>query len=460
MLLKGMMLDILTRSRAAIGVVLLAIAFGGGMLFQAVPLALALPLETPEESEHNSVKQITELTTYYLHPQPARIPDAIRNIGVWHRTTKDPLSFAIGFFAAVFEQHPEKTTEWLKARAPGDEIAEIVLLNALWLAGLPRETVSAMQALGWSQDRIASMSQRLTRIPELGAYRVATGADQDMFWGAFYASGDEKYVLKVLECYVETANSGIKAEDIAAVAAGISDPTRRTNLRESLQQYSNTARLQAGIAAAALWSLGSNAAQHRRVHQILARYVHQHEYEVVTRTLARQVAMGGPKAVRESSKGRVELILMMTQDPTFRETQVPLFFSGGKPVVPERIFNRGQPIFVVIIMATFSRTKAQINASFVDPTERIIHMDPQTFPSWETKEESAIGTVLIRLELNNRSSPGLYRTEITVRPTQGPMIVSEMSFLVEEEGRALAQVRDMVPGAGIEPAREFPPTGF
>lgn len=406
----------------------------------AVTVALLVAAQTladTTKSDRERAARISGLmTAYYNHPQPELIPEIIRNIGTLRRTTKDPLPSLTGFLAGVFRQHPDKVNSWITAKSEGNAEAETVLINALWLAGLRSVAQTAMNEFRWPSDRVSSVKSSLANVPEIGEYTARVPADQDMLWGAFFASGDTKYVQKILEAYTDVANlPNVPAEDIAFVADSTVDPAKRDQLKERTQHYSQDIKRRLLIASAALWSLSANAIQHGRVHQALAQYVRQHEYGPAMRVLARHVARSGPKFMRGGFTGPVQVFLAMTQDPSFAQTQVPEIFKGkeGHPVVPDRIFDRTNPIFLAVIAATKSPAKARVDTEVIDPEGRRIRFRPDVLPRGDVKEEASITTSLIPMELTATSPPGMYFAEVTVRPTEGPVIFFGISFLIEEK---------------------------
>lgn len=169
-------------------------------------IATAQPVTTVKTFQELNVF----LHSYYLQPRPDLVADAIRALSssavLSDETTVPPIA---GFFSEVFAANPEKLAEWQTLIEEQDERAK----NALNLA------LSISQAGGALQIKDMSASAN------------------DLFWGAFFASGKPEYVLKLvdqLKYYDERDDAGL-------FAAG----------------------------AAAKWSLASNARQHEKVRSIL-----------------------------------------------------------------------------------------------------------------------------------------------------------------------------------------------
>ena len=161
------------------------------------------PLSTPEDLDRFMNK-------YYLAPQPDRIADAMLML-----TTSGVLQIPeavgpiTGFFSEVLLTTPARASEWQSVIAKQGGFARSVLDSAM----------------SWSKQG--------------GALKLPgrSGQMNDIYWGAFFASGNPVYVKKLLE--------------IAAFAEERNDFNLWT------------------IGATAKWSLASNSRQHPVVHSIL-----------------------------------------------------------------------------------------------------------------------------------------------------------------------------------------------
>src|ERR1700682_2008236 len=184
-------------------------------------------LRTPEDFD-------AFMNTYYLQPQPEAIAYAIRALspsGVLQ------IPQAVGpiaaFFSEVLAANPARLGEW----------------QAIVDKQPPVTTLALGRALSWSKaGGVLGLDERS---PEMN----------DLYWGAFFASGNPAYVTKVLEMvpFAEERND--------------------FNLWKT--------------GASAKWSLASNARQHNLVRMILEgakRAADKHTQDLITELLTRDPA--------------------------------------------------------------------------------------------------------------------------------------------------------------------------
>lgn len=160
-------------------------------------------LKTPEDLD-------AFMNKYYLQPRPDRIAEAIGMLstsGVLQNA--EAVAPITGFFSEVFTANPSRLAEWQPIIAKQPAVSRSMLDSAL----------------SWS--KAGGVLQLQGRSPQMN----------DVFWGAFFASGNPAYVKKVLE------------------VAPFAEERNDFNLWST--------------GATAKWSLASNARQHPLVHSIL-----------------------------------------------------------------------------------------------------------------------------------------------------------------------------------------------
>lgn len=142
---------------------------------------------------------------YYLNPQPELITDAIELIVKQGYTSNENIyGSMMGFFTYVFSHNEDRREEWLNVINKQDDKTKEFFLEAM--------------------D---------TNIEELISKTEISPILNDMYWGAFFASGDVSYIDKLI------------------------DKLQYINERENKDLF-----LAAGTAK---WSLGSNALFHPKV---------------------------------------------------------------------------------------------------------------------------------------------------------------------------------------------------
>lgn len=140
------------------------------------------------------------LETYYLNPKPAELPQAIQNLsrsGYFDRN--ENTAVAIGFFASVFAQHPERVEGWLRQVTSLPERHQRLLAAALWQAG-HRGSDTMLRRLALHSpvraevERLASIdSQAIADTP------VRSPSSLRLQWGAFLATGQDRHIVSIME---------------------------------------------------------------------------------------------------------------------------------------------------------------------------------------------------------------------------------------------------------------------
>jgi hypothetical protein len=140
---------------------------------------------------------------YYEQPRPDEFVRAVYSLsraGYFDGDTAPDT--AIGFFAVVFKQNPQRVERWLRTSAPLlTDRPQRILAMAAWLAGSPygAERVRALSAYNDREER-AAMLQMIARgsPPAIKDWPVTSEGAMNLQWGAFLASGNERYVTNVL----------------------------------------------------------------------------------------------------------------------------------------------------------------------------------------------------------------------------------------------------------------------
>lgn len=186
------------------------------------------------------------MSHYYEAPQPDQVVSAAFGLSrsgyfdsAEHRTT------AIGFFAGVFSQNPERVQHWVSAFRDLPTADERLMASALWYAGSPAGAERLRALARRSNPEMRAEIEQLVaqQPPSLRNTPVQSEGSLNLQWGAFLATGDSQYVVNVL------------------AALGSREP---------------------GLSNQARFALARNATAHRKV------------YEICQTQLARQ-----PDAVRE-----------------------------------------------------------------------------------------------------------------------------------------------------------------
>jgi len=182
---------------------------------------------------------------YYLDPDPDRVPRFLRELeehGVLEREgSAEPM---IGFLSHVMAANPERLSAWFP---PDDRIfldERAVYYRALWQADVPEAKAILDDVQERGPDELAARlrEMRSTSPRPILERPVTSPGALDVLWGAFFASGDVRYIEAIISV-VEGSASGY--EEIV-------------------------------IQGAAAWSLRANARQHELVYRTCKDYVDEH----------------------------------------------------------------------------------------------------------------------------------------------------------------------------------------
>lgn len=177
------------------------------------------------------------LTYFYLRPRPDQFVQVYRAIaeGLEFQVDANFPSLS-AFFGHVMRQYPERIGKWSEDLSSLPVSYLPILYYSLGMA----DTDESREALKRLADKTTGTDQRIIYrvlgqgLPSSLTMEVRTGKDLDMLWGAFLATGDSRYVRRVIETLGKNIPVTAKGEGIV-------------------------------LGGAAEWSLRSNAWSHSRV---------------------------------------------------------------------------------------------------------------------------------------------------------------------------------------------------
>lgn len=177
----------------------------------AAPAIANLPREVVVDdlSEYNT---LTWFNQYYKNPQPELVPHRVAilsRMGTFE--DKTAAAQAVGFFAKVFAQNPEKVQGWFTTFRELPLRDQRVLAAGLWLSGVDNadtqlRLVGARLGSTLVEELLASSPRALREIP------IDSDLAMHAQWGAFVASGDSVYIGNILTA------AGSKQQQIAEAA--------------------------------------------------------------------------------------------------------------------------------------------------------------------------------------------------------------------------------------------------
>jgi len=141
---------------------------------------------------------LTWVNQYYKNPQPDLLVKRayiLSDMGYFEQEGQP--AQAIGFFAALFAQHPEKVDGWIASFRGLPVKHQRLMAAAAWLAGQPR---------GESRLRELSTGTELAELTALvgqksaGLAQTPVLSQSSMYlqWGAYLATGKETHIINIL----------------------------------------------------------------------------------------------------------------------------------------------------------------------------------------------------------------------------------------------------------------------
>ncbi|MGA7827416.1 MAG: hypothetical protein WCA04_07145 [Geobacteraceae bacterium] len=219
-----------------------------------VPLQLKftlVPADSANEPAMSEAELIDFMVNYYLHPRPEKLPQAVQAMHKMGYLQKETAAAPISsFLSVIFQSNSaaiESTLADFSSYLPAEQQ---ILLTALWLADSEQSKLS-LQTLLVSQDNKAGDTNAdflKSAPPKIDELPIESPEVLDMLWGAFMATGEEKYVIPIISVLPYSTING----DIPRLLVG----------------------------GSAKWSLTSNAIQHKRVLDICVSQLEKQPKEV------------------------------------------------------------------------------------------------------------------------------------------------------------------------------------
>ncbi|MDZ4814963.1 MAG: hypothetical protein SGI71_01700 [Verrucomicrobiota bacterium] len=160
-----------------------------------------VPAKNLEPAVYEVLKILEWTSFYYQKPQPDLTVKMIKNMsskGLFSNPASHP--GILGFFSQLFALNGDKIKFWFGELngLPADD--RKILWLALWYANTP-ETKALLTSLSAQADpetRTGIEALLKNPAPALMTMDIKSPASMEILWGAFYATGDERYVLRVM----------------------------------------------------------------------------------------------------------------------------------------------------------------------------------------------------------------------------------------------------------------------
>jgi hypothetical protein len=229
------------RERLGIGccALMLAGAAIAGPLVESASAQGARPQPTVNTAAPASITSSDDLvqwmTYYYLHPQPDLLVPALLFADTSGMIDKGQAPLT-AFVSRVFVQNPSRIAGWTEQLKALSSRSKPMLWSALWWSNTLEGKQSLEQLLTTLNEKQATvvLSQMAHPAQPMETMDIKTPEVLDELWGAFSATGDEKYVDRLITVL-------------------------------PWQYSANGDYMRMTIGSAARWSLTSNAQQHPAV---------------------------------------------------------------------------------------------------------------------------------------------------------------------------------------------------
>jgi hypothetical protein len=236
-----------------------------------------------------------EITTFYKAPsatKAGRILEAfMKSETAQNRSSHPPMA---GFLAGVFVKYPKDIDRIVPRKI--DDLTTYTVALALRFSGQSERSeklLAGLSAKGFLKP------QMIDAFPaSLESYAPTTSTDFDILWGASFATGDSRYVAKIMDRYASVAKDETTTNALLTIAKTFAV---RGDLEWMHEKYSEEERATLINTATALWELNSNAEQHDFVRDYVSGYMQAHPGDFPSKGLLCE-AKADCKAVGDLSK--------------------------------------------------------------------------------------------------------------------------------------------------------------
>ncbi|WP_137042584.1 hypothetical protein [Pseudolabrys sp. FHR47] len=232
-------------------------------------IILALATAAHGQQPRASATEEQTLAFFYKDPKPERMARLMEALA----TSQAPANAyppVAGALTIILLKQPSVLEKVMPANLTPQ--AATAIAAAVTLSGGPPISDTARTRLGkagrdnWLSLEFANLPDRLDDLV------VRTPTHLDLLWGAALASGDPRYVRKIIGYFAATANeSELVAIDVARTAVAMAGGPKEI-YNELKSKYGEKGR-QIIFAGVALWALQSNARQHEFVDREVAAYL-------------------------------------------------------------------------------------------------------------------------------------------------------------------------------------------
>jgi len=188
------------------------------------------PSPAPEVQELPRLAQ-PPFSFYYQNPKPDMIPSLLPELQKQGSLDLGHMA-AAGFLSQVFHDNPDRLAGWAPAIWKLDESARAYVWLSIWFSNTEPARKLLHEAVPKEKGSAAQSLSKLIEgtPPPLDQYEVKSGQVLDLLWGAFYATGRQEYVARIIDCLPWTLKTG--KDDVQQMAIGkVAEWSLRENAR-------------------------------------------------------------------------------------------------------------------------------------------------------------------------------------------------------------------------------------
>lgn len=200
-------------------------------------------VHTASASER-SVSAVDIMMNFYRLPDPDVFPDLVKvldqeDVFKNNSTTRAPTLY---FMSEVFRLYPEKAAEWCRAFTKERPFLRYGVGLAITCSDVPNAVMYAVKYLDLTEEQKRILKEEIrpydpTKEEYVNAFVL------DVLWAMFSASGDTRYVHRVIDALDEKLPDGSSNVAIIAAEWSLEGQARQHSIvRETLIERSKTAK--------------------------------------------------------------------------------------------------------------------------------------------------------------------------------------------------------------------------
>ncbi|MCR4665861.1 MAG: translation initiation factor 2 [Desulfovibrio sp.] len=180
------------------------------LLFLPLPQLLTVLLPPPDAQaltlRRNLPTSARDMEFYYRHSRTEVIPGLLRSLDAENRFARGELKLVTAaFLSEIFKKNGEEAKKLLVLSKTMSSDCQKTMVWAVHLSGNP-DLDREMEAVGLSPD--AGLRTHLAHSPrDLLSWNICQSASAlHMFWGAFFATGDERFLAPMVNAAILLGN--------------------------------------------------------------------------------------------------------------------------------------------------------------------------------------------------------------------------------------------------------------